>query len=416
MKWLTILGGLMLMTPSAGAAIEPLNVPSAKGLTVHEWGVFRVNEDVDFANADLRAEWDDLPPFVYGHIKGRVVPQHWGAYEIRRRPIIFFHAKQPALVRLRVAFPGGQAGVWWPATEIPAVDRSQKEPKFGNFLEWNLAIKESPSNWLSKNTAPKVVLGKHWMERLREVKSDAVFARFGPRNDDVESERFLYYDGIFPQGKWLAFDVTKDRMALTSRVKHPVFDVTVVDRRGEKVRIGRIDKIEPNETIKEIKFAEVDASRFASEAAETLLKQLIGAGLFDDEARSLVDLWKKELFETPGINAFYRIPQAEYDARLPLTITPKPDSVVRVGLVYQAHLEPDFSERILELVKLLDSDTFAQRDAAMKKLLAIGPAALVQLKRLQATKGLSVEVRERIDVLVRKWAAKDAFEAPTEPK
>ena len=58
--------------PPAGTGCAPI----AKGLVVHEWGVFRVNEDADFANADLRAEWDGLPEFVYGHIKGRVVPQH----------------------------------------------------------------------------------------------------------------------------------------------------------------------------------------------------------------------------------------------------------------------------------------------------------------------------------------------------
>jgi hypothetical protein len=410
MKWLTILGSALIFALSASAAIEPLNVPSAKGLTVHEWGVFRVNDNVDFANADLRAEWDELPPFVYGHIKGRTVPQHWGAYEIRRRPIVFFHAKEPALVRVRVAFPGGQAGVWWPATETPAIERFQKEPKFGNFLEWNLGVKDCPNGWSPKNAAPNEVASKHWMSRIRQVKADDIFARFGPRNNDVEREKFLYYDGIFPQGKWLKIDVVGEKIALASQVKHPVFDVTVVDRRGDKVRFGRIAKLEAGEAVKEVKFTEVDASRFSSEASETLLKQLIGAGLNDDEALSLVDLWKKELFETPGVNLFYRLPKAEYDARLPLTITPKPEDVVRVGLVYHAHLEPDFADRVLELVKQLDSPRFAQRDAAMKKLLATGPAALVQLKRLQLKKDLSIEVRERIDALVKKWDAKAGFD------
>src|SRR5579862_7631595 len=49
--------------------------PTAKGLAVHEWGVFRVSEDLGFANAAVRATWDGLPEFIYGHIKGRIVPQ-----------------------------------------------------------------------------------------------------------------------------------------------------------------------------------------------------------------------------------------------------------------------------------------------------------------------------------------------------
>ena len=122
--------------------------------------------------------------------------------------------------------------------------------------------------------------------------------------------------------------------------------------------------------------------QFLEQAEQTLVEQLTKEGLFEDEALSLVDLWKEDFFETPGLSAFYRLPSAEYDVRLPLTVTPKPESVVRVGLIYQGHLEPNFAERIGELIKQLDAVKFAERDAAMKKLLAIGPAALVQIQRV----------------------------------
>ena len=380
------------------------------GLTVHEWGVFRVNDDVDFANAYLRAEWDDLPEFAYGYIKGRVVPQHWGAFEDRARPIIFFHAKAPTPVRVKVDFPGGMAGVWFPATEFPVVDGLQKQPKVGSSLVWNLGIKQCPQGWQPKRPTVPEVPDKHWIARTRQVKSDEIFARFSPNPADVEREKFIYYDGIFPQGKWLNIVVEKDRVSLTSQVKHPVFDVTVVDRRNDTVRVARIARLDAGASIKEVAFTSVDASRFSSEAAETLVKQLVGAGLFTDEAKSLVDTWRGRMFETPGLHLFYRLPQEAYDKAMPLTLTPKPESVVRVGLNYHGHLEPDFAERILELVKQFDAPKFADRDAAMRKLLAIGPAAAVQMLRLRDRKDLSVEVRERIDALVRKWSSRDAFD------
>jgi hypothetical protein len=116
------------------------------------------------------------------------------------------------------------------------------------------------------------------------------------------------------------------------------------------------------------------------------------------------------MFETPGLTAFYRLPQEQYDALMPLTVAPKPESTVRVGLIYHGHLEPDFADRVLELVKKLDAPKFADRDAAMKKLLAIGPAALVQIQRFRERPELSVEVRERIDTLVKKWSAKQALD------
>jgi hypothetical protein len=399
-----VLGCLLL--PAPVPAKEPAAV---RGLAVHEWGVFRASEDAEFANADLRAEWDKLPEFVYGHIKGRVVPQHWGAVEVRLRPLIFFHAEQPQLARVTVRFPGGQAGVWYPGTEVPAVEGRQRQPKVGDTLVWNVGIKQCPQGWQPRTPTPLPVAEGNWFTRARRVKSDDVFARFGPAPGDVEREQFLYYDGIFPQGKWLKFDVTKGTVSLTSRVKHTVYDVTVIDRRGERPRGARVAKVEAGATVKELTFAESDPSCFVSEAGETLLKQLTGAGLNEDEARLLVDLWSKEMFETPGLCAFYRIPQEEYDARMPLAVTPQPEKVVRVGLIYHGHLEPDFAGRIVELVKQLDAPKFAERDAAAKKLVAIGPAALVHLQKLRTRKDLSIEVRERIDVLIKKWSAREAL-------
>jgi hypothetical protein len=95
---------------------------------------------------------------------------------------------------------------------------------------------------------------------------------------------------------------------------------------------------------------------------------------------------------------------------MPLTVTPAPESVVRVGLFFHGHLEPDFAKRILDLVKKLDSDVYSERDAAMRKLMAIGPAALVQIQRIQQRRDLSVEVRDRINRLVKTWSAKEAFD------
>jgi hypothetical protein len=394
----------------AATSVATAADPPAKGLAVHEWGVFRVSEDADFANAALRATWDGLPEFVYGHIKGRIVPQHWGALEERNRPIIFFHAQAPVHVRVKVDFPGGMAGVWYPATDKPSIFGEQKQPKVGGSLEWNLGVKECPKGWRPKLPAPIAVPANHWIARLRQVKSDEIFAGYSPNPLDIEREKFIYYDGLFPQGKWLSIKVDHQIVALTSRVKHPVFDITVVDRRGDKVRVGRAAKLDAGATITEVAFTDADASQFPSEAADTLVKQLVGVGLFEDEAKSLVDLWKREMFETPGLSLFYRLPPEEYDARLPLTITPKAEAMVRVGLIHHGHLEPDFADRILELVKQLDAAKFAERDAAMKKLLAIGPAALVQVQRLRERRDLSVEVRERIDGLVKKWSAKEAFD------
>ena len=403
--------GLFALVSFFGSTViasEPLT--PQKGLAVHEWGVFRVNDDIDFANAYLRAEWDDLPEFAYGYIKGRVVPQHWGAFEERAKPIIFFHAEKPTQIRVKIDFPGGMAGVWFPATEQPVVYANAKQPKVGSTLEWNLSVKQPSQGWRPKTPAPPVVADNHWIARIRQVKSDEVFARYSPGPMDVEREKFIYYDGLFPQTRWMKITVDKGRVALISQVKHPVLDITVVDRRGDKVRVGRIAKLNALASVKDVPFTDVDATQFPPEASDALLRQLVAAGLFKDEALALTDLWQKRLFETPGLHLFYRLPQEVYDVLMPLALTPKPDSVVRVGLVVHSHLEPDFADRISELVQNFNSPKFVDRDNAWKKLLAIGPAALAQLQKLRQRKELSVEVRERIDTLVKKWNAVEAFD------
>ena len=93
--------------------------PVRKGLVLHEWGVLRNAADADMLNADLRAIWDGLPPFVYGQITGKELPKHWEPILEKDRPIIFFHSAEAMTVDVRIEFTSGMAGVWWPGTLRP---------------------------------------------------------------------------------------------------------------------------------------------------------------------------------------------------------------------------------------------------------------------------------------------------------
>ena len=152
-----------------------------------------------------------------------------------------------------------------------------------------------------------------------------------------------------------------------------------------------------------------EARSFGADNAATLVRQLTAAGLYEDEASSLADLWKKELFGTTGLHVFYRIPQQEYDRCMPMTLTPKAESLVRVGLVFHGHCEPDLAQRVLALARLLDSDEFAVREKAQKELEGMGRAAYVHLVRLRKSPELPLEVRKRVEALLEKWDAQKAF-------
>ncbi len=70
-----------------------------------------------------------------------------------------------------------------------------------------------------------------------------------------------------------------------------------------------------------------------------MVYDLCQAGLYDAEAKSVLAIWEKGLFDRPGVTAIYLLPQEEYDRMLPLTISPKPQKIVRVGIVMQGNLE-----------------------------------------------------------------------------
>jgi hypothetical protein len=408
-----VLGWSAFLLSAAFVRLTPVSAEPApqKGLVVHEWGVFRAHQDADMAKADVLGEWRDLPQFVYGQVPGRTLPVNWGPVEFRRRPIIFFHAPAATQVRLRIDFPGGLPGVWFPGAAYPVQMRNvpPPPPKVGDYLEWNLGIHQPPPGHGPRTPTPPKVDPQHWIARLRAVKSDELFSVYGDNTNDVDREKFIYYDGLFPQGKWLRIDVAGGQVKLSSPLAFPVHDVTVVDQRDpSKPRIGRLARLEAGATGREIDCVAVDAAGFSEASAAVLVKQLTAAGLYEDEARSLADLWKKELFETTGLHVYYRIPQEEYEKRLPMTLTPKAETLVRVGLVYHGHCEPDLAERVLALAKLLDNEDFAVREKAQKDLERMGRGAHVELGRLRKTSNLSPEAQRRIDDLLEKWAAQKA--------
>jgi hypothetical protein len=391
------------------ATTVPAQAPT-KGLVVHEWGVWRVHDDQALANADRRAVWDGLPKFVYGQVEGRDLPKHWQNLLEVDKPVLFFHAEQPVAVTLRVAFPDGLPAVWWPGTEEPAfrygrpVGPRPGEP--ARALAWRFHLKQPPPGHRDRGLLP--VDKGHWVETLRAAGGDDVFALVGEERFGLEREKFLYYDGLLPRGRWATVKVDGDRVTLTSAATVPLFDVVVTDRRRPgKLRVARLDRLDAGAT-QAPALAEADARAWPAEAEKALLAQLTGSGLFDAEARSLVALWREDLLLAEGVTVFYRLPQQEYERLLPLTMAPRPERLVRVGLVQHPHCEPDLAERVARLVKQLDSDDFETRERAQQELERLGRAAFVHLVRLRDA-ARDVEVRRRLDELLRKHEAWQAL-------
>jgi hypothetical protein len=286
--------------------------------------------------------------------------------------------------------------------------------KLSTSLLWQLGIKQPPKGKVPKTPAPPPVEKGHWIEQLRGVKCDEVFAKYSQNQFDIDREKFVYYDGIFPQGKWLKLEATGNKVTVANSVKHSAFDVTIIDHRGEKTRIARIGELKPGAEFVPAEFDSGSGEEFSAEAAKKLTGQLVMAGLFEDEAQALADLWKKELFETPGLHLCFRLPQEEYEKRLPMTISPRPESLVRVGLVVQSLPDPALGEKVAALVKELDAEDFAAREAAQKKLKTMGRSIYGHLIRLQKT-DVPPEVKIRLRSILAEIDTALAFPQEREP-
>ena len=145
------------------------------------------------------------------------------------------------------------------------------------------------------------------------------------------------------------------------------------------------------------------AGAWPGDRATALHFDLVKAGLFAAEANSVLAIWKKGFFEHPGVTAICLLPQSEYDRMLPLSITPKPPKVLRVGIVLQGGLEngPATEKRAAELIAKLDDSSFKVRETAAKELAAMGPAVFPILRRA-LSKSSSQEVQARLqDILDR---------------
>jgi hypothetical protein len=155
-----------------------------------------------------------------------------------------------------------------------------------------------------------------------------------------------------------------------------------------------IESIEPGKEVA-VPFREIPAAQWPAAGSKEVLAALVSAGLNDAEAASVVEIWRDGFFMSPGVSAFYVLPQAEYDRMLALSITPKPAEIVRVGIALHPGIdgEPAAMKRAGDLIAKLESEDFNEREEAAKALAAMGGVAFHALREA-AGQSKSAEVRQ----------------------
>ena len=159
--------------------VNPIKIPAVApaDFEVHEWGVFTTHPNVEWANADMKAEWDSLPSFFLGAMRpGALRPQ---LPITVRKPIIYFHTKGRFGAQVEVTFRKGKPLVWYPGAMPSIVVRGEGVSQ-RHSLTWNVHLNGPPPPYRSGakwklRKSPKAA----WLEDARRPRAAELYAFSG---------------------------------------------------------------------------------------------------------------------------------------------------------------------------------------------------------------------------------------------
>jgi hypothetical protein len=360
-------------------AFSPALVTDAAGpLVVHEWGTFTSVQGAD----GVQVEWKplirtDLPDFVYstsmdsGGFRNVVLrdltrKDDDGGILRMETPVIYFYSDAELTVDVRVSFPKGRITEWYPQANAigPYVNVRGDAGDRRSLIEWNNVRVLAPT---TKEIQPQLLLRDredvHANHYYAARATDANLLRASAPNarSKVEYERDLFYRGLGydPAPLIVKADDSGRLLSLSVATREAVPAAFVINVDRTLMRYQKLDSLSPNvEHTIELDVEPFDAlsnvrGRLMKDVASTLMEQ----GLFAKEALAMVDTWKDQWFEEQGTRVLYLLPPAWTDATLPLEISPKADSVVRVMVGRAEVITPAVAQELQRQILVFSSGT-----------------------------------------------------------
>lgn len=284
------------------AALAASPGPDPVRLTVHEWGTF-----TSIAGENGRAvPWrplsgpPELPSFVIG---SRVQRKSDLTATVRMEtPVLYFYAPQETVVDVSVRFHQGLFTEYFP--------RAYTTPDTISWTNVRVQPRATPS-------FPAEAAKNHYYAARH---TDAAPLAVGP-----DRERFLFYRGVGTFELPLTAVIRPDNTVVARNAGADVIPAIVLfENRG-----GRIGWRVQRNLKENVHFAPPELGGSIASLRTELERVLVAQGLYDREAKAMVDTWSDSWFED-GTRLFYIVPARLVDAILPLDIKPAPESVARV--------------------------------------------------------------------------------------
>ena len=402
-------GNLPAEEPTKGGATSGPSAYPGHGFIVHEWGTDTIVVGSDGSlQRGLHHEEEDLPEFVYDRIKaGTLLGMQSPSVTIKMEtPVTYFYSDVPLTVQASVDFPKGILTQWYPSVvgfappiaaplavlnETPqGYDDPALNPSFvfkgemcrakytaltGGKLDWGtLSVLARGQDLREK--MPKAALDKFSWSYARNVDSNPVQLPGG------ELEQFLFYRGLGDFDLPVTVKASAGgKIALHNGYANAVgavFAINVDAQRGAfNVHPAGIaaqsDLSAQAPSLTDAK--PLDA--YAEDLSDAVTTALDGTGLYHDESVAMVNTWKRQWFRTPGTRLLYVIPQRWTDESIPLTISPKPEAMLRVMLIRVEVITPE--QEAADVAAIAGFDTNAE--LSREHFAALGRFAEPRLRR-----------------------------------
>jgi hypothetical protein len=367
-------------------------LPDGK-LIVHEWGTFTSISGSDGTRLEFRPLLNnDLPEFVVNRAwqAGRV-PNPFAKWDIRslqrmETPVTYFYTDREREVDVKVGFPKGLLTEFYPpvASMKPAFDFKKRAAIANSELSWGKVTLIPADRFMPKLASPEISQAAHRriLEKLapecnsephyayaRETDSAFVYVSHKPDKDRPVApvgdhfEKFLFYRGVGNFSLPLTV-VAKgnDTFEVSNTGSQPLKSLFLITNIDNHIRVASANSIDAGAKLT-IQHTHLNIDYQA--LSNMVVEALVAEGLYEKEARAMVNTWRDSWFGEPGTRLFYTLPRTMTDELLPLTISPAPDQVVRVMVGRMEIISPEEEARITEII---------QKSAKTRALLAKRPA------------------------------------------
>lgn len=311
MRYPVALAVVVFSTLSVSEAPAPLYATDPNNLVVHEWGTF-----TSVAGRDGEAlPWlplsgaDDLPCFV-DRIAFGIKPNLSGTIRMET-PVLYFYAPNEMTAQVSVGFKQGAITEWYPRAAVTPTQLDSTT---------TLGEMESTATWSNVLIRPGAT-PVYPQERGASHYYAARATDAAPVQVNGQDEKFLFYRGVGGFDPPMSAALTLDgRVRVEARRGG---DVLHFDSANGRIRY---------------RFAHSGSSRMTLDAPaegdlpalqSQLERLLVAHGLYEREARAMVETWKDSWFE-PGTRLIYIVPRSFIDATLPLDVRPRSSSIARV--------------------------------------------------------------------------------------